>query len=232
MKAVVLNSGGVDSTTCVAIAMDEHGRENVHTVSVYYGQKHKKELECSQKIAERYGVPHDVLDLSEIFRKCSCPLIASSGNAVPEGSYGEQLAQGSIKTYVPFRNGLMLSAVASFAMSLYPNDDIVLYLGNHEDDATGDAYPDCSKEFTDAISEAIFRGTAGRVSLRTPFTGKYKKDVVAWGLKLGVPYELTWSCYNGGEKACGKCGTCIDRREAFRLNGVEDPIDYEGEKNV
>jgi 7-cyano-7-deazaguanine synthase len=225
-KAVVLNSGGVDSTTCLSIAIDELGIENVSTVSVFYGQKHSKELECAKKIAEYYGVKHYELDLSAIFKYSNCPLLSQSTEEIVHESYAEQIAkdgEGMVRTYVPFRNGLMLSAVASLAVSIYPDDMVDIYLGAHADDAAGRAYADCSEEFTKAIGQAINIGTYEKVNLRAPLVNLSKAEVVREGLELGTPYELTWSCYEGGETPCGTCATCIDRAIAFKLNGIEDP---------
>lgn len=227
-KALVLSSGGVDSTTCVGIAVDELGKENITTVSVFYGQKHSKELECADKIAKYYGVDHRIIDLSSthIMDDSNCPLLKQSNEDIPEQSYAEQIAkngEGMVTTYVPFRNGLMLSAVAALAMSKYPDDEVDIYLGAHADDAAGNAYADCSEEFTDAMYKAISIGTYEKVHVKAPLVRLNKAGVVAWGLKLKVPYELTWSCYNGGDKPCGKCGTCIDRAKAFEENGVKDP---------
>lgn len=227
-KAIVLNSGGVDSTTCVGIAVDELGAENVTTVSVYYGQKHEKELQCAEKIAEYYGVDHRVIDLSKtgIMDDSNCPLLQQSNDDIPEQSYAEQIeknGEGMVTTYVPFRNGLLLSAVAALAMAKYPDDEVDIYLGAHADDAAGNAYADCSEEFTSTIGKAIEIGTYEKVHLKAPLVNLNKAGVVRLGLELGTPYELTWSCYNGGDKPCGKCGTCIDRANAFAENGVKDP---------
>lgn len=229
-RIVVLNSGGVDSTTCVSIAIDRYGRDNVSTVSVHYGQRHGKELHCAERVAEYYGIPHHTLDLSTVFEKCGCPLLMDADDTIPHTSYSEQVKgsrDGVVPTYVPFRNGLLLSAVASYTMSLYPDDRVTLMLGNHADDSAGNAYPDCSEEFSYHMQQAIRIGTADRVTVECPFKSVTKKDVVRQGLELHTPYDLTWSCYEGGEKACGTCGTCRDRKEAFRANGVEDPIEYE-----
>lgn len=227
-KAIVLSSGGVDSTTCVGIAVDELGAENVTTVSVYYGQKHSKELKCAEKIAEHYGVNHKVIDLSNtgIMDGSNCPLLQQSTESIPEHSYAEQIAEngeGMVMTYVPFRNGLMLASIAAMAMSIYPDEEVDIYLGAHADDAAGNAYADCSQAFTDAMGLAISLGTYGKVQLKAPLVDMNKAEVVKTGLSLNVPYELTWSCYNGGDKPCGKCGTCIDRANAFAANGVKDP---------
>lgn len=225
-KALVLNSGGVDSTTCLSVAINELGLDNVSTVSVFYGQKHSKELECAKKIADYYGVKHYELDLSAIFKYSNCSLLSQSTEEIIHESYAQQIAkdgEGMVRTYVPFRNGLMLSAVATLAVSIYPNDMIDIYLGAHADDSAGRAYADCSEEFTKAIGKAISLGTYGKVNLRAPLVNLNKAGVVKAGLELGTPYHLTWSCYEGGDKPCGTCGTCIDRAEAFRLNNILDP---------
>lgn len=228
-KALVLSSGGVDSTTCVSLAVHELGADNVVTVSVFYGQKHSKELECAEKIANYYGVAHRVIDLSKtgIMDDSNCPLLAHSTEVIPEQSYAEQIeknGEGMVTTYVPFRNGLLLSSVAALAMSLFPDDEVDIYLGAHADDAAGDAYADCSQAFTDAMNNAISIGTYNKVHLNAPLVNMNKSGVVKLGIELGTPYELTWSCYNGGDKPCGKCGTCIDRQKAFEDNGMTDPI--------
>lgn len=228
-KAVVLNSGGVDSTTCVGLAVEKYGKDNVSTLSVFYGQKHDKELECAKKIAAHYEVAHYEVDLSAVMQFSNCPLLSQSTEAIRHESYAEQIAEdgeGMVRTYVPFRNGLLLSSVTALAVSLYPDDEVEVYYGAHADDAAGRAYADCSPEFADAMNRAINIGTYEKVTLTAPLINMNKGEVVKTGLAINVPYELTWSCYEGGEKACGTCGTCIDRINAFKANNIEDPIDY------
>ena len=179
-------------------------------------------------MAEYYGVAHKIIDLSRtgIMDDSNCPLLRQSSEEIPEHSYAEQIAEngeGMVTTYVPFRNGLLLSSVAALAMAKYPDDEVDIYLGAHADDAAGNAYADCSQAFTDAINLAISLGTYGKVHLKAPLVNLNKAGVVKKGLELGTPYELTWSCYNGGDMPCGRCGTCIDRAAAFEANGVEDP---------
>ena len=229
-KALVLSSGGLDSSVCVGLAVDMFGSENVSTVSVFYGQKHDKELKCAEEIANHYGVGHYVLNLSEIFKFSNCSLLKSSDKDVPDGEYADQIdtaENGMVSTYVPFRNGLMLSAVASLAGSIYPDDNVDIFIGAHADDSAGSAYADCSEEFTQAMRLAISIGTYKQVTVVAPFVNMTKAEVVAIGHSLNVPFEKTWSCYKGGDKACGTCGTCLDRLKAFRLNNLEDPIEYE-----
>ena len=232
MKALVLNSGGVDSTTCVGIAVAKYGKDNVITASLYYGQKHDKELECAKKIAEYYEVRHIEEDIANVMKYAGevCSLVKGSKDEIIDKSYADQIAEngeGRVGTYVPFRNGLMLSATASLAFSLNPEVKTDIVIGAHADDAAGNAYADCSFDFISSIDEAINIGTYGKIGIVAPFVNSNKSQVVACGLKLKVPYNLTWSCYLGGNKACGKCGTCIDRINAFKLNGVVDPIEYE-----
>jgi len=115
---------------------------------------------------------------------------------------------------------LFISVAASIAISKKCN---IIYYGAHADDSAGNAYPDCSPEFNKAISDAVFLGSGGELKIEAPFVNLNKADIVRKGLELNVPYELTWSCYQGGDKPCGKCGTCIDRIRAFKLNGIDDP---------
>jgi len=232
MKALVLSSGGVDSTTCLAMAVQKYGKENVITASLYYGQKHDKELQCARKIAEYYGVGHIEEDISTIMKYAGdvCSLIKGSSKEIQDLSYEDQIKNndaGRVDSYVPFRNGLLLSIATAYADSLFPNEDVKIYYGAHADDAAGQAYADCSPEFADAMNKAINIGTYGKISVERPLINMNKAQVVKEGLELNTPYELTWSCYKGGDKACGKCGTCRDRLKAFELNNIKDPIDYE-----
>lgn len=223
MKALVLFSGGLDSTTCLALAIEKYGADEVLALSVSYGQKHTKEIEAACAVAKHYGVKLQTLDLAEIFADSDCSLLKGSTQEVPKESYAEQLAETDgkpVSTYVPFRNGLFLSSAASIALS---HGCEVIYYGAHADDAAGNAYPDCSQDFNDAINTAIYLGSGKQLRVEAPFVGKTKADVVKEGLRLHAPYELTWSCYEGGEKPCGLCGTCHDRAAAFAANGVTDP---------
>lgn len=224
MKALVLFSGGVDSSTCLALAVKKYGKENVVALSVFYGQKHTKEIQAADAVADYYGAEHIKLDLSLIFKYSDCSLLAQSKEEIPHESYAEQLEKtdGSpVSTYVPFRNGLFIAAAASVALS---KDCGVILYGAHADDSAGNAYPDCSPAFNEAMNKAVWEGSGGQVKIEAPFVGMNKSQVVKTGLELGVPYELTWSCYEGGDIPCGTCGTCRDRLAAFAENGVTDPL--------
>lgn len=223
MKALVLFSGGIDSTTCLGLAVSKYGKENVIALSITYGQKHTKEIEAAKAIIQYYGIEKIDLDLSLIFKFSNCSLLKNSDEQIPHESYAEQLKKtnGSpVSTYVPFRNGLFISSAAAIALS---RKCCVIYYGAHADDAAGNAYPDCSTVFNNAMNTAVFEGSGKQLNIEAPFVNITKADVVKIGLELNVPYKLTWSCYEGGNKPCGKCGTCIDRANAFKLNGIEDP---------
>ena len=228
MKALVLFSGGVDSTTCLGIAVKKYGADQILALSVFYGQKHRRELEAAKNIAEYYGVQLKTLDLSLIFADSDCSLLEGSSEDIPRESYAEQLSKTNgapVSTYVPFRNGLFLSSAASIALS---NGCEVIYYGAHSDDAAGTAYPDCSSDFNDAINQAIYLGSGKQLRVEAPFIGLTKAQVVRKGIEINVPYQLTWSCYEGSDRPCGKCGTCIDRAAAFAANGMEDPAIKKG----
>ena len=220
-KALVLFSGGVDSTTCLALAIKKYGKENTVALSVSYGQKHIKELESALAIVKYYDVEHINLDLAPLFSFSDCSLLKHSEQDIPKESYAEQLkkTKGSpVTTYVPFRNGLFLASAASITLSKKCN--VILY-GAHRDDAAGNAYPDCSAAFNNAMNTAIVEGSSHQLHIEAPFVSKGKEEIVKLGLELGVPYEMTWSCYEGSDKPCGKCATCLDRRAAFLANGLD-----------
>ena len=224
MKALVLSSGGVDSTTALGLAVSRFGKENVIALSISYGQKHDKEIQAAVDVANYYGVEQLFLDLTKIFQYSNCSLLQQSTEEIPEESYGDQIektgGEKPVSTYVPFRNGLFLSSAASIALS---KDCQVIFYGAHADDAAGAAYPDCSPVFNQAMGEAIWEGSGHQLKIEAPFVNMNKGEIVKMGLELKVPYELTWSCYEGGEEPCGRCGTCIDRAKAFAANGIPDP---------
>lgn len=224
MKAMVLFSGGLDSTTCLAMAVNKYGAENVIALSLQYGQKHNKEIECAKQIVKFYNVKQREFDVQKLFANANCTLLKTSDQEIPQESYKKQLEKTNgnpVSTYVPYRNGVFLSIAASLALT---NNCQIVYYGAHKDDAAGNAYPDCSQNFNKYIAKAIFIGTNNKVTIKAPFINKNKADIVKKGLQLQVPYELTWSCYKGEDKPCGKCGTCIDRINAFKANGVVDPL--------
>ena len=227
IKAVVLLSGGVDSATCAGIAVERYGAENVKALGITYGQKHAIEQESAQAIADYYGIELYHLDISNVMQYSNCSLLKQSTEAIPEKSYAEQMEEngtGRVSTYVPYRNGTMLSVATAFADSIFPGHAVKIFYGAHADDAAGEAYADCSVAFIRAQNEAIKIGTYGNIELEGPLAKMNKTEVVATGLALKkpVPYHLTHSCYKGVPGGCGVCGTCIDRLAAFRANGLND----------
>jgi len=223
-EAIVLLSGGIDSTTCLALAVEKYGAEKVFALSVYYGQKHVKEMQAAEKVARYYGVLRQEINLAGVYHWSDCPLLAHSDKPIKHETYAEQLKElggtGTVTTYVPFRNGLLLSYSAAIAISVGTS---AIYYGAHADDAAGRAYPDCTPEFVKAMDTAIYEGSGLICHLYAPLLDLNKAGVVKEGLQLGAPYALTWSCYEGGDIPCGVCGTCRDRAAAFAANGVPDP---------
>lgn len=219
-RAIVVLSGGLDSAVCLGMAMKKYGA--VEAAFVNYGQRHIRERDSSKAVAGHYGVPWTEIRL--VLWAGSSAMLAK-GDEPEDGTYEDQARDGHVNTEVPFRNGAMLAYLAAMALDAYPDDTTALIIGVHGDD--GYAYPDCRPAFMKAMADAVSLGTSGKVRIEAPLQYLTKADIVREGLALGVPFELTWSCYRGGDKACGKCATCLQRREAFRLNGVEDPVEYE-----
>ena len=152
-----------------------------------------------------------------------------SNKKIEEKTYEEQYkGKENITSYVPFRNGVLLSIATALGQSLFENEEVEIILGNHKDDF---AYSDCSTEFTSKMCEAIKEGTNGLVTFEAPIVNMTKEEIIKKGLELDVPYNMTWSCYKGGDKACGKCASCLCRLEAFKKNGKEDMIEYEEDIN-
>ena len=249
-KVFCLLSGGVDSTTTLAIAAEEFPDAKLETVTVDYGQRHIRERECAKAQADNYDADHFILQAPGLMTG----MLVDKGQdneEIPDVSYAD-LAPGISPTYVSFRNGLMLSLLAARAQSWVmeqekkrddwcaanPHDIDVgeiseqeihatIYLGVHADDGVNWAYPDCTPEFIGPMSSAIYVGTYFKVRVRAPLLYMTKPQVVAEGTRLGVAYAQTWSCYKGEEKHCGVCPTCRSRKEAFVLNGLSDPTVYE-----
>ena len=192
MKALVLSSGGVDSTTALALAVSRYGKDNVIALSVSYGQKHDKEIQAAKAVSAFYGVEQLFLDLSKIFQYSNCSLLQQSTEEIPEESYAMQIekteGEKPVSTYVPFRNGLFLSSAASIALS---KDCSVILYGAHADDSAGFAYPDCSPMFNDAMNQAIFEGSGHQLKVEAPFVNMTKAEVVKMGLELNAPVSYT-----------------------------------------
>lgn len=220
MEAVVILSGGMDSTVALAETWRDYGASQVAALTFDYGSKHNaREGRSAQAIAAHYGVRHVAVSLPFVGEHFASDLLASGG-AIPEGHYADPSMKATV---VPFRNGIMLSVAVGFAESL--GAGIVVY-GAHAGDHP--IYPDCRPAFLRAMSDAARHGTYAEVRIEAPFMARTKAEIVEEGHSLRVPWGMTYSCYNGREQHCGRCGTCVERREAFTLAGVPDPTDYEG----
>ena len=222
MNAIVLLSGGLDSTVTLAVAVKEN--DNVTALSFRYGQRHTKELISASNVCEHYGVKHVIMDMDlSMFRSA----LTRDDMRVPEGRESEKMSSDIPETYVPARNIIMLSVAAGLCESM---DTERIYIGANSVDYSG--YPDCRPEFFKAFKEMMAKGTKagveGRpITIETPILNLSKKDIVLLGKELKAPLELTWSCYNGREKACGKCDSCILRLKGFADAGYKDEVLYE-----
>lgn len=217
MKVVVLCSGGMDSVAALYWAAREHDVSAV--ASFDYGSKHNhRELPFAAEHAAKLGVRHEVIALDFVGRLFASDLLKSGGE-VPEGHYA---AENMKQTVVPFRNAIMLSIACGFAESAGAEG---LVIAAHTGDHT--IYPDCREDFMQAMADAMRLGTYAGVQLLRPFIAMDKAQIAREGVRLGVDFARTWSCYKGGAIHCGKCGTCVERREAFALAGIADPTEYE-----
>jgi len=219
--AVALVSGGLDSVT-LAHLLHHRGHAPLHLVSIDYGQRHLRELDAARDCAERLGARWDVVELRSLGRLLSGSALTDASVEVPDGHYADESMR---LTVVPNRNAVMLAVAHAVAVA---DGATVVAAAVHAGDHP--IYPDCRPEFVDAFRRMQTLATAGFAApdlLVTPFLHLDKADIVRTGARLGVPFERTWSCYRGGERHCGRCGTCVERREAFVLAGVEDPTEYE-----
>ena len=212
---IIVLSGGVDSVTL----LHEYRERIALAVTFDYGSNHNaREIECARRQCEALGVRHLVIPLDFIGRYFESSLL-SGAEEIPEGHYEDSNMKSTV---VPFRNGIMLAAACGLAES---NGLKFVMIANHGGDHA--IYPDCREGFINAMSEAMAQGTYTNTRILAPYTNLTKSDIVARGARIGVDYADTYSCYKGGEKHCGCCGTCTERREAFLEAGVPDPTNYQ-----
>jgi 7-cyano-7-deazaguanine synthase len=217
-KSVVIVSGGMDSVTLLysALQLGNHHNSNVKALSFNYRQKHKKELLYAEKICGMLGVEHHTIDISSV-NQVLISALTRKDQDIPEGHYAQS---NMSQTVVPNRNAIMLSIAYGYAVSL--RYDAVMF-GAHAGDHP--IYPDCRPDFVNKLDEALHIGNEGfgDVHIVAPFINLTKAQIVQIGLNLKVPYQETWSCYKGKNRPCLKCGTCVERTEAFMLNNIQDP---------
>ena len=223
MRCVVLLSGGLDS--CVSAALARRRCRDLFAMTISYGQKHAREIESAKRIGEFLGVKeHKFIDIDpELF--ISSSLINKNMKIEERGL--EEIGRGIPSTYVPARNTIFLSFALAFAESI---DADFIYLGVNALDYSG--YPDCRPEYIEAFQKVIDlgtkRGVEGKsIRIETPLINMGKKEIIETGIRIGAPLHLTWSCYAGKEKACGKCDSCKLRLKGFMEAGYRDPIEYE-----
>jgi len=223
-EAIVLLSGGLDSSTVLGLAKED-GYETI-ALTFDYGQRHKREIESAVKVAERLGVKEHLIVPLDIGRYLASSLTRRSLN-VPSGRSKSDMATGIPSTYVPSRNIIFLTIATAIAESRGARR---VFIAANAIDYSG--YPDCTPEFLDSFQKMIDVGTkAGKegmgIRIEAPVLRMSKSDIVKEAVRLRVPLELTWSCYEGGTKACGRCDSCLLRLEGFRQAGLEDPLEYE-----
>lgn len=212
---IIVLSGGMDSVTM----LHEFANEIKIAVSFDYGSKHNaKEIPFAALHCQRLDIQHIVIPLDFMTRYFKSSLLMG-GEDIPEGNYDDENMKSTV---VPFRNGIMLSVAAGLAESYGLKR---LFIANHFGDHA--IYPDCRAGFIKAMGEAVSEGTYEHIRTEAPYTGISKTDIAKRGARLGINYAETWSCYKGDEKHCGKCGTCMERKEAFREAGLTDPTIYE-----
>jgi 7-cyano-7-deazaguanine synthase len=216
-KAVIIYSGGLDSTVLLTKCKKEF--DEIVALNFNYGSKHNdKERGAARKVCKILDVKLVEVNLpfiNELFKSN----LLQSGGTIPEGHYEDPIMR---RTVVPYRNSIMLSIAAGFAESIGAKYvAIANHAGDHE------IYPDCQKEYIKAFAAGIRLGGYGEIIIHSPFVDWGKNDIVRYGVEIGAPLELSWSCYKGGEKHCGLCGTDVERIEAFKLNKIIDPVEYE-----
>ena len=213
--SVIIVSGGMDSITLLYDKKDEIALG----ISFDYGSNHNaREIPFAKMHCERLGIKHITINLDFMHQYFKSSLL-DGAEAIPEGHYADDNMKSTV---VPFRNGIMLSIAIGIAES---NNLDQVFIANHGGDHT--IYPDCRPEFINAIDAAATAGTYNNVKVVAPYTKITKSDIARIGKKLGIDYTETWSCYKGGEVHCGKCGTCVERKEALAEAGIEDKTIYE-----
>lgn len=215
-KVVVIYSGGMDSFTVLNKALQQG--HDVYALSFDYGQRHVKELEVAANVCKKLNVPHKIVDISAINQLIGGSSLTDDID-VPEGHYEEESMKSTI---VPNRNMILLSLAVGYAVSLKASK---VYYGAHSGDHA--IYPDCRPEFVQKMDDVCRIANYDAVEIFSPYLNNTKIDILTDGIKMGLDYSQTWTCYNGRKKACGKCGACQERLEAFSLNNVTDPIEYE-----
>lgn len=214
--ALVILSGGMDSTTLLYDTISKGYK--TFAISFDYGQKHKVELQLAKKTCAKLGVSHKVVNL-DVLNELAPSALTRKKWKIPEGKYDDAVMK---QTVVPNRNMVLISLAISYAISIGAKK---LFYGAHAGDHT--IYPDCRKEFVKQLSKAVALCDWSKVDLYAPYLNMDKGDIALRGKILNVDYSLTRTCYTSGRKACGKCGACVERLEAFGKAKMEDPIEYE-----
>ena len=215
-KAVVIYSGGMDSFTVLHLALQQG--YDVYALSFNYGQRHSKELDVAVRVCENLGVSHKLVDITAINQLLQGSSLTSSDIDIPMGEYEEDNMKSTV---VPNRNMILLSMAIGYAVSLGTTQ---VFYGAHAGDH--DIYPDCRPEFVDAMNVVSAIANYDDVQIISPFLHATKQAILQAGVDMGLDYRQTWTCYLGQEKACGQCGSCVERLDAFAKMGLTDPVPY------
>lgn len=214
-RIILIYSGGLDSTVLLHYLLQKKEYE-VSALSFHYGQKHNRELEAAQKTCASLSISHKIskIPLDTLFQST----LLESGGDIPEGHYEEESMK---QTVVPMRNLIFASIGSGYAASQgIKKIALAVHGGDHA------IYPDCRSEFFDSLQKTVHLADWNEVDIEVPFVNKKKDEIVKIGIELGVDFQNTWTCYKGGEKSCGKCGSCVERLEAFEKNNENDPLQY------
>lgn len=215
-RVVVIYSGGMDSFTLLHRALAQG--HDVHALSFDYGQRHVRELQVAATVCEQLGLPHKVIDIRAM-KAVMAGSALTGGGEVPEGHYEEESMKSTV---VPNRNMILLSLATGYAVTVEAD---AVWFGAHGGDHA--IYPDCRPEFVEKMDAVCRIANYEPVRVEAPYIHASKTDILADGLAMGLDYSQTWTCYNGREKACGVCGSCVERLEAFAAHGMTDPLSYE-----
>lgn len=216
-KAVIVYSGGMDSRTVLAKAIKAD--RTVFPITMFYGQSHAKEIEYAKMVCEDLGLKHKLINMDFMSEIANNSSLTNPNMTMPEGHYEEESMKDTV---VPNRNMMLLSIAIAYAVNIGADE---VWYGAHGGDHA--IYPDCRPEFVRAMGHAAHVANWDPIKLIVPYLNRSKIDILKEGIEMGVDYHMTWTCYNGRDKACGKCGACQERLEAFKVNDFIDPLEYE-----
>lgn len=227
MRALVLNTGNLEDTVCLAVAVKEYGAENVKTFTTDISYRNPRLISAAKKISDFYKVENILCDLRDVFKNSRSTCLSFSNEKVPSESMcslAKKSGGAPLSSCTPFYRGTQISVMTTVAMSIGFD---LLYFSAYKDKCINNSYPDGSPIFLNAMRDAVESGSSNQVRLEMPFMDTRRKDLIKLGMDLGVPIELTECCLDNRPKSCGKCHACLDRKSDFAELNIPDPTDYE-----